>query len=82
MVDRVEERFDLKPQRLIADTAYGTASMLGWMVEEKISSHTCRCLIRQNVMMAPSSAKISSGTLLLMNIVVRLEYTALPMASI
>lgn len=35
MVDRVEIRFDLKPQRLIADTAYGTAPMLGWMVEEK-----------------------------------------------
>lgn len=35
MVDRVEERFDLTPQRLIGDTAYGTASMLGWMVEEK-----------------------------------------------
>jgi len=35
MVDRVEERFALKPQRLIADTAYGTAPMLGWMVEEK-----------------------------------------------
>ncbi len=35
MVDRVENRFDLKPQRLIGDTAYGTASMLAWMVEEK-----------------------------------------------
>lgn len=35
MVERVEQRFDLKPQRLIADTAYGTAPMLGWMVEEK-----------------------------------------------
>lgn len=35
MVDRVEDRFDLKPERLIADTAYGTAPMLGWMVEEK-----------------------------------------------
>jgi hypothetical protein len=35
MVDRVEERFDLKPERLIADTAYGTAPMLGWMVKEK-----------------------------------------------
>jgi transposase len=35
MVERVEERFDLKPERLIADTAYGTAPMLGWMVEEK-----------------------------------------------
>ena len=35
MVDRVEERFGLKPERLIADTAYGTAPMRGWMVEEK-----------------------------------------------
>ncbi len=35
MIDRVEERFDLKPQRLIGDTAYGTAAMLGWMVDEK-----------------------------------------------
>ncbi len=35
MVDRVEEKFDLKPERLIADTAYGTAPMLGWMVDEK-----------------------------------------------
>jgi transposase len=35
MIDRVEDRFDLKPQRLIADTAYGTAPMLAWMVDEK-----------------------------------------------
>ncbi len=35
MVDRVEERFDLTPERLIGDTAYGTASMLAWMVEDK-----------------------------------------------
>ena len=35
MVDRVEERFEIKPTHLIGDTAYGTAEMLGWMVEEK-----------------------------------------------
>jgi len=35
MVDRVEERFDLTPERLIGDTAYGTAPMLAWMVEDK-----------------------------------------------
>ena len=35
MVNRVEDHFDLKPERLIADTAYGTAPMLSWMVEEK-----------------------------------------------
>ena len=35
MVDRVEERFDIKPTHLIGDTAYGTDEMLGWMVDEK-----------------------------------------------
>jgi hypothetical protein len=35
MLERVEERFDLKPARLIGDTAYGAAPMLGWLVEEK-----------------------------------------------
>lgn len=35
MIDRVEARFDLKPQRLIGDMAYGTAPMLAWMIEDK-----------------------------------------------
>ncbi len=35
MLERVEERFDITPTRLIGDTAYGTAPMLGWIVEEK-----------------------------------------------
>jgi transposase len=35
MIDRVEERFGIKPERLIGDMAYGSAEMLGWMVEEK-----------------------------------------------
>ncbi len=35
MSERVEEQFDIKPDRLIGDTAYGTAPMLAWMVDEK-----------------------------------------------
>ncbi len=35
MIERVEERFDLKPERLIGDMAYGNAELLGWMVNEK-----------------------------------------------
>jgi transposase len=35
MIDRVEQRFGLKPSRLVGDTAYGTAPMLAWMVEDK-----------------------------------------------
>jgi len=35
MVDRVAQRFGLKPRRLVGDTAYGTGPMLGWMIQEK-----------------------------------------------
>ncbi len=35
MINRVEDRFDIKPQRLIGDTAYGSAEMVDWMVNEK-----------------------------------------------
>jgi transposase len=35
MLERTEERFGLKPERLAADTAYGAAPMLNWLVEEK-----------------------------------------------
>lgn len=35
MIERVEARYDLTPERLIGDTAYGAAPMLAWLVEEK-----------------------------------------------
>lgn len=35
MVDRVEEKYDIKPKRLVGDTNYGTAPMLDWMVNGK-----------------------------------------------
>src|ERR1700760_1483114 len=35
MIERTEERFGLRPQRLAGDTAYGAAPMLNWLVEEK-----------------------------------------------
>ena len=35
MIERVEENLGIKPQRLMADTAYGSAEMLNWIVEEK-----------------------------------------------
>lgn len=35
MIERVEKRFGLVPERLVGDTAYGTAPMLGWMVQSK-----------------------------------------------
>jgi hypothetical protein len=35
MIERTEERFGIKPERLAADTAYGSASNLNWLVEDK-----------------------------------------------
>ena len=35
MLDRTEACFGLKPRRLSADKAYGSAEILAWMVEEK-----------------------------------------------
>jgi len=35
MLDRTAACFGLKPQRLSADSAYGSAEILAWMVEEK-----------------------------------------------
>jgi transposase len=35
MIERTEKRFGLKPNLLAADTAYGSAPMLNWLVEEK-----------------------------------------------
>jgi IS5 family transposase len=39
MLERVKDRFNLHPERLIADTAFGTGPMLGWLVERKIAPH-------------------------------------------
>ena len=40
MIDRTEERFGLRPERLAADTAYGSAATLHWIVnEKKIAPH-------------------------------------------
>jgi transposase len=39
MIVRTEERFGLKPERLAADTAYGSAPTLNWLVEKDIAPH-------------------------------------------
>src|SRR5438874_10581880 len=40
MIERTEECFGLKPERLAADTAYGSAANLNWLVnDKKIAPH-------------------------------------------
>ena len=35
MIERTEERFNIKPKRLAADTAYGSGKNLNWLVNDK-----------------------------------------------
>src|SRR5215468_10475091 len=40
MIERTEQRFDIKPTRLAADTAYGSGATLNWLVKDaKIAPH-------------------------------------------
>ncbi len=40
MIERTEQRFDIKHQRLAGDTAYGSGANLNWLVSEaKIAPH-------------------------------------------
>lgn len=35
MLDRTAEQFDVAPSRLVADAGYGSAEMVGWLVDER-----------------------------------------------
>jgi transposase len=39
MIERVNERFDLRPQRLAGDTVYGAVRLLKWLVDRHITPH-------------------------------------------
>ncbi len=39
MIDRIEDRFGLKPDRIAGDVAYGTGKMLAWLLGREIVPH-------------------------------------------
>ena len=39
MIERTGKRFGLKPDRLAADSAYGTGKFLAWLIKQKITPH-------------------------------------------
>jgi transposase len=39
MIERVSERFALKPKHVAGDVAYGNGEMLGWLVDHNIDPH-------------------------------------------
>jgi transposase len=62
MLDRAEKRFDLRPRRLAADTAYGTGKFLGWLVKKKKIIPHIRYGRRAIGRTASSPVRISTGT--------------------
>src|SRR6476646_9609914 len=62
MLERTEERFGLKPQRLAADSAYGSAPMLNWLVEEKQITPISLSSTNRGERMARSHAPTSATT--------------------
>jgi hypothetical protein len=47
MIERTEDRFEIKPERLAADTAYGSGANLDWLVNEKKEDCTAHPSDRQ-----------------------------------
>jgi IS5 family transposase len=39
MIERVKDRFDLRPRRLAGDTVYGAVRLLRWLVDRNITPH-------------------------------------------
>ena len=65
MIERTEETLGLKPDRLAADTAYGTGKFLGWLVGTGISPHIpagTRVLARTAPSRAPTSRSTKNAT--------------------
>jgi hypothetical protein len=41
MLDRTAEQFEVAPSRLVADAGYGSAEMIGWLVDERGIERNC-----------------------------------------
>jgi hypothetical protein len=37
LLERIKDRHDIDPEQLIADTAFGSGPMLGWLVDRTIA---------------------------------------------
>jgi hypothetical protein len=63
MLDRTEGCFGLKPQRLSADSAYGSAEILDWLLEEKkVAPYGTRASAPTEPSVAPTSSSMLSRT--------------------
>jgi len=63
MIERSMERFDLYPARLMGDSAYGSAEMIGWLVYEHGIEPHVTVFDKSGRRMAPSHATTSTMTM-------------------
>lgn len=63
MIDRVNERCGLYPEKLAADTAYESAEMVAGLSMKKGLSRTSRCSTNRGEMTTPLAARISCTTM-------------------
>ena len=62
MIERTAERLEVIPSRLAADTGYGSAEMLAWLVDERGIEPHIRCSTSRSALTGPSRAPISPTT--------------------
>ena len=61
MIERVKDRFDLRPRRLAGDTVYGAVRLLKWLVDRR-SRRMFRSGTSRHAPMAPSAGPTLSST--------------------
>src|SRR5262245_51627465 len=66
MIERSVEHFDLYPERLIGDSAYGSAEMLNWLVHDRGIEPHIQYSTNPSALTVPSRATISPTTTPLM----------------
>ena len=63
MIERVNDRFELYPERLAGDSAYGSGEMLEWLATSAGSSPTCPCSTSRSGATGRSRATTSPTTI-------------------
>jgi hypothetical protein len=62
MIERTEQRFDIKPEWLAADTAYGSGANLNWLVKDKKIAPHVPVIDSRTATMGHSVGKTSRST--------------------
>ena len=62
MIERTQERFDIKPERLAGDTGYGSGANLNWLVKDKDIAPHIPVIDKSNARTEPLVGRTSRST--------------------